>query len=563
MLTYAPIGIPRATLIAATLSVVVLELITPITIRQVYNSFIPNQSLGSLQVMMAVAITCLAAEVLLRGARALLTAKIGAAHAHRAGCHLMGAMLDGRMPGAASQSVAAKLSLITLVRSFRETGSGMRAITLSELVLVPLNMALIGLIAGKLVLVSLVLVGGFLLFTTHLGSRLMAAREERQHSDATRIDLMVEMLGAVSTIKAMSTERIMTERYSHRKYESALENLKVARDQTFIFDLTSTFATTLVLCVIFYGAYLTVSAELTLGSMIAAIILTGRTMPPLQRAIAMLNRRQEDQLDERKVEAVLAISPGPARLAPEDCPPNAGGLALRKAMLAPLDRSQRDDLILGDVSLDIPALTTTLIDGANHGDISLFLRSLAGLHPLAAGEVLLNGTPIETLPDGIRTRQVAYLQAETVLYRGSIMDNLTRFGQVPVSDVMFVARHLALDHDVQVLSRGYDTLLRGDGGDPVPPGLRQRIALARALAPRPRVVIFDHADTGLDRRSYTALFELFAKLRGHATVIVASRDGTMRGLAEQGFTLREGRLDPSPIARTRRHSVVKYRELRI
>lgn len=563
MLTYAPVGIPTATLVAATLAVVVLELVTPITIRQVYNSFIPYQSTDSLAVMIFVAITCLGVEVILRSCRALIISRVGAAYGHRAGCHLVGALLDGRMPGAASQGVATKLSLISLVRSFRETGASMQAITLAELVLVPLNMILIGLIAGKLVVLAIALVAGFLLLTALIGRNLLRRREARQASDATRIDLMVEMLGAVSTIKAMSTERIMSERYNHRQYESSLENLKVAQSQTLVFDLTGSFSTTLVLCVIFYGAYLTVSAELTLGSMIAAIILTGRTMPPLQRAIGMVNRRQENRLEESKVQAVLAITPGPPRLPREDCPRNLGELSLRKLMLAPLDRAARGDLVAEDVTVDLPPLTTTLIDGPDHGDISLFLRCLAGLHPPEAGQVLLNGVPIDRLPDEVRTTQVAYLQAETVLYRGSIMDNLTRFGLVPVSDVMFIARHLALDADLQVLSRGYDTLLRGDGSDPVPPGLRQRIALARALAPRPRVVIFDHADTGLDRRSYTALFELFAKLRGHATVLLATRDGTLRGLAEGGFTLAGGELAQTALPRTRGPSVMKYRELRI
>ncbi|MBZ4690582.1 MAG: transporter related [Cereibacter sp.] len=343
MLTYAPVGIPTATLVAATLAVVVLELVTPITIRQVYNSFIPYQSTESLAVMIFVAITCLGVEVILRSCRALIISRVGAAYGHRAGCHLVGALLDGRMPGAASQGVATKLSLISLVRSFRESGASMQAITLAELVLVPLNMILIGLIAGKLVMLAIALVAGFLLLTALIGRNLLRRREARQASDATRIDLMVEMLGAVSTIKAMSTERIMSERYNHRQYESSLENLKVAQSHTLVFDLTASFSTTLVLCVIFYGAYLTVSAELTLGSMIAAIILTGRTMPPLQRAIGMVNRRQENRLEESKVQAVLAITPGPPRLPREDCPGNLGELSLRKLMLTPLDRAVRGD----------------------------------------------------------------------------------------------------------------------------------------------------------------------------------------------------------------------------
>lgn len=563
MVPFTPVGVPRATLVAATLCVVVLELVTPITLRQVYNTFIPNQSLGSLRVMMVIALVCILAEVFLRMARALILGRVGASYAHKAGCHLMGALLEGRIPNATSQGVAAKLSLINLVRSYRDTGSGMRAITLAEMMLIPLNMTLIGLIAGQLVLVSIALVAGFLIYTTLVGRRLMAAREARQASDGERLDIMVEMLGAMSTVKAMSTERIMIERYSNRKYESAIKNLQVARLQTYVFDLTSTFSTMLILSVIFYGAYMTASADITVGSMIAAIILTGRTMPPLQRAIGMMNRRQEDQLEERKVQAVLEIAPGEALLEPDDFPDNAGALELRDLTLAPRDMAERKDLIVDGVNLIFADRQINLIEGDNNGDTSLLFRTLAGLHTPEGGEVLLNGVRISRLPPEVRSRQIALLQPETVLYRGTIMDNLTRFGQVAVSDVMFIAKHLALDQDLQILSRGYDTMLRGDGGDPVPPGLRQRIALARALAPRPRVVLFDHADTGLDRRSYNALFELFAKLRGHATVILATNDTILSGLAERKFVLQDGRLDQVLGEVRTQHKVQTYRELRI
>ncbi|SLN69377.1 Toxin RTX-I translocation ATP-binding protein [Aquimixticola soesokkakensis] len=563
MIQQARAEIPRLPLIAATISIVIFELIIPLTVQQVYDRFIPNQSLSSLNVLVAIALLCLCAEAFLRWARSVLLGLQGASFAHRAGCQVMGSLLSGRIETAQKQGVGGKLALLNLVRSYREEGSGQRIIVLAEIVIIPLTLGLIAMIAGRLVLVPLGLILLFVIYTLIAGSALFDAKQRRQSSDASRIDLMVEILGATQTIKALSVERNMVGLYEQKKYASSLDHLEVSRRQTFLFDLTNSFSTLLIFSVILFGAYLTVEGNITVGAMIASIILSGRAMPPLQKALGMLNRRQEHQVEAKQVEALLSVVPATNALPRDECPENMGLFALSALTLHHEHQTADHPLLIDSATLDFPRFEMSVLQGAPHGALTRVFRAFSGLHSADSGAVLLNGQPITTLPESVRTRQVAYLKSDTTLYRGTIMDNLSRFGMIPTSDVLFIAKQLRLDEDLSVLSRGFDTFLRGDGGDPVPPGMRQRLALARALAPRPKVILFNHADTGLDRRSYTALFELFARLRGHATVVLASNDNTLCGLAQHRYTLDAGHLRAERMQETQKLAVTSYRELRV
>ena len=187
---------------------------------------------------------------------------------------------------------------------------------------------------------------------------------------------------------------------------------------------------------------------------------------------------------------------------------------------------------------------------------------LSGLAAPDRGTVRLNGFPIGDIAVRARIHQVAWLRRTPVIYRGTLMENLSRFGMSPLSDVLYVARLLALEEDIAQLPSGLDTRLSGGATDPIPPGMRQRVCLTRQLAPRPRVILFDHADTGLDTRSYTAVGELFSRLRGKATLILATNDQTLRLLASQRLTLAGGSLR-ADAAERETLNVARYREVRV
>ena len=158
------------------------------------------------------------------------------------------------------------------------------------------------------------------------------------------------------------------------------------------------------------------------------------------------------------------------------------------------------------------------------------------------GRVTLCGMDVSSIPLSERARYIAYLPMSGMILRGSIMDNLTGFNPQARAAARTVADQLGIEEAVALLPSGYDTPLEGNMTDVVPPGLKQRISIARALLYKPRLILFDNADHGMDHESYASIFRLLARLKGKATLVMISEDRNIMSLADQVYDLNYGQL---------------------
>jgi ATP-binding cassette subfamily C protein LapB len=139
---------------------------------------------------------------------------------------------------------------------------------------------------------------------------------------------------------------------------------------------------------------------------------------------------------------------------------------------------------------------------------------------------------------------VAYLGAEPVLLRGTIMQNLTCFDNAMQARAHELAQFIGLDGLVAQLPHGYETMLEGGQSETIPPGVRQRVAMVCALLHKPRLILYDQADRSLDREGYHQLYRLFARLKGKATLLLVSDDQNMLRLCDRVLVMEDGVLAP-------------------
>ena len=185
--------------------------------------------------------------------------------------------------------------------------------------------------------------------------------------------------------------------------------------------------------------------------------------------------------------------------------------------------------------------------GTGSGKSTLLLMIMNALKP-SSGQILLDDTDIANCnPYGLR-QQIAYLPQDGALFQGSILDNLTMFrDQSHLEDALGAAALLGLDKLISRLPRGYDTKV-GDGAqDELPTGIKQCIVMARALAGKPRLVLFDEANKGFDRKHDAMLKDALAQIKGGPTMVLVSHRPSILALADRTFQLLDGKLIPTKV----------------
>jgi ATP-binding cassette subfamily C protein LapB len=197
--------------------------------------------------------------------------------------------------------------------------------------------------------------------------------------------------------------------------------------------------------------------------------------------------------------------------------------------------------VLAGLSLDARAGECVGISGGNGSGKSTLLAIVAGLRAPDRGEVLIDGESLAGADRRSLAGAIGYLPQHCQLFHGTILDNLVMFrGRAFVDEALKLAAELGLDEYVARMPQGYETLIDSSAHDQLPGGVRQRVAVIRALVQKPRIVLFDEANTALDMESDVKLKGLLKRLRGDATLILVSYRPSLLEIADRRFELAGG-----------------------
>jgi ABC-type multidrug transport system fused ATPase/permease subunit len=153
--------------------------------------------------------------------------------------------------------------------------------------------------------------------------------------------------------------------------------------------------------------------------------------------------------------------------------------------------------------------------------------------PVVAGSVMIGDQPI-----GATTRDsVRYVGQNPTLFRGTILENLTLFGDIPAGAALEASRLIGLDDEVVRMPLGYDTMLKNASGRDVPAPTAQRLCLARALTSKPSVLVLDEANTVLDLAGEQKLAHALRLLRGKVTILLATHRPSLIALADEAYEI--------------------------
>ena len=262
------------------------------------------------------------------------------------------------------------------------------------------------------------------------------------------------------------------------------------------------------------GALLVIEGQLTPGGMIAASILLGKALQPVEMAIGVWKQLLGARTAYHRLEELLQEHP--ERPSGMELPAPTGRLLLEEVMAA-APGSQA--LILKQVGFNVAPGEIVGVIGPSASGKSTLARLLVGVWPTLGGKVRLDGADVYTWDKNLLGPSVGYLPQDIELFEGTIAENIARFGDVDADQVVEAAK-LAGVHDMILrFPNGYDTQI-GDSGSVLSGGQRQRIAFARSIYGNPSFVVLDEPNSNLDDVGEAALVRAIQELKRRGTTVI-------------------------------------------
>lgn len=284
-----------------------------------------------------------------------------------------------------------------------------------------------------------------------------------------------------------------------------------------------------------FGALLVLENRMTPGMMIAASILVGRALAPVQQVIGVWKSWSTTRSAFERLSRLLEANP--AREAGMELPKPKGALAVEAVTAGP--PGAKNPVVKG-LSFAINPGDVLGVIGPSGSGKSTLARLLVGVWPAMMGKVRLDGADIYQWNKGELGPHMGYLPQDIELFSGTIAENIARFGDVDSEKVVQAAKRAGVHDMILHMPNGYDTKL-GDGGAGLSGGQKQRIGLARAMYDDPAVIVLDEPNSNLDDVGEQALVQAVLDLRQHGkTIVLITHRTSVLGVTNKLLLMRDG-----------------------
>ncbi|MDD2558028.1 MAG: type I secretion system permease/ATPase [Desulfuromonadaceae bacterium] len=506
----------------------VLQLTFPIYMLQIYDRVLSSYSMPTLFVLTLAAVICLIVMALLEFTRSRLLVRCGVAIDHA----LSRTVLDSVIKQSALLGMKpdqATLRDVNLVRNFF---GGNAIFTLFDIPWTPLFLAVIYALHPMLGMVATA--GAVLLVIL----AIINEKITRQPLDAANtvngfsMKYVETARRNARTIRSMGMLEGVASRWS--EYNDTVTKLQTqsSRRAGLVQSLSSWLRQSMQVFIYGVGAWLTLEGSSTAGCMIAASIIMGRALAPVQMGIGSWKSMVEARGAWKRLDVLLSQ---PEEKEQMDLPVPTGSLAVEAVSFA-IGQS----VILRGINFSLEPGESLGLIGPSGAGKSTLCRLLLGIWPANAGAVRLDGADVFTWDKEKLGPYIGYLPQDIELFPVSIAENIARMGEVDSDAVIEAARQAGVHELILSFPKGYDARI-GEGNVVLSGGQRQRIGLARALYAKPKFIILDEPNSNLDDEGERALVASWPLLKAQGTtlVVVSHKPSLLSGV-DKILMLKEG-----------------------
>jgi subfamily B ATP-binding cassette protein MsbA len=279
--------------------------------------------------------------------------------------------------------------------------------------------------------------------------------------------------------------------------------------------------------VLWRGTALIVTSVMTIGALTVFLAYLAKFFKPVQDLAKMTNTIAQTAVGLERIQSILAaddiIPQKPDAIVP---PPFKGEVTFEHVAFG----YDKDTPVLTDVSFSVKPGQVVGVVGATGSGKSTIVSLIPRFYDPFAGRVLIDGTDVRDFELHPLRRQIGFVLQETVLFRGSIRDNIAygRAGGATDAEIEAAAKLANADEFIARMPNGYATIV-GERGDTLSGGQRQRIGIARAVIRDNPILILDEPTAALDTESERLVIEGLERLmKGRTVICIAHRLSTIR-----------------------------------
>ena len=537
--TAAP-RLPRAIYLSS-FFINLLALALPLVILQVYDRILPNQATATLSLLAVGLVGVLILDTAMKIARAYMVGWVTANHEYRLSMDAVSRILDAPSSRMESDAPSVHLDRLNALDAMREFYGGQSRLLLLDLPFVFIFLGLMAFIGGYIVIVPIVL---FLLLgsiSVKRGNALREVLQTRAEHDDRRYDFIIESLVGIETIKTMAMEPQIQRRFERLQKIGATASHDTILLGNEVQIVGVLFSNLTMICVVTVGAFMVIHGQLTMGTLAACTLLSGRTIQPLLKGLGLWTQVQRLSVARERISILFDIN----KAERADCRGDVitqlnGGVSISGVSFG---YGPDKPLVLKNVNLEVAPGEMIGLRGGDGSGKSTLIKMIRGELQPTSGHIRLDSYDPAHADRASICDWISYVPKDASIFRGTILENISMFrGGEAIDNAREAAQLIGLETDIHRLPAGYDMLLSEGITEELPAGLIQRIVIARALARKPKILLFDEANTSLDGRSDALLREGLEQLRGQTTVLLVSLRPSMLRMASRVFSLLDGQL---------------------
>ncbi len=514
---------------------------SPLFIMNVYDRVVPNKALETLSVLAFGVITVVFFDLILKSLRSYFVDNAGKRADVILSSRIFEQVLNIQVK-ARPQSAGAFAHHLREFETLRDFFTSATVTALVDLPFLGVFLLIIYLIGGPLAIVPAIAVPVVIIMGLVLQLPMRKSVAKNTEESSQKHGVIIETISALDTVKSLGVEGHMQKEWERFVGQTAQTSVRSRFFAGLGINLSAAAMQLVTVFVVVYGVYLMSQPDstMTIGSLIASTILTGRTMAPLGQIAGLLTRLNQALAALKGLNQIMALPVERSAEKRQLSRPQIKGEIEFKDVTFKYPGTELPSL--SGVSFKIrPGEKVAIIGPVGSGKTTIS-RLLINLYEPDEGAVLVDGTDIRQIdPSDIR-RAVGSVMQDVTLFHGTVRQNIT-MGHPQADDEMILkAAKLAGVHDfISRHPHGYD-LQVGEKGATLSGGQRQSLGIARALLPNPPVLMFDEPTSSMDLNSERQFINRLKHYANDKTLVLVTHRTSLFSVVDRIIVLGHGKV---------------------